>query len=332
MALSAEWDSERLRALHEMRAAPGVWQFVVRFGVQAALVAFCMMAFAESQYALYGVLALASAVWYGGLLSLSHDALHHRLTGTRLADEAIARIISWPLAWPIGVYSHVHLGHHRWAGTSFKDPERIQPTRTEYDAARPFARWYYRNQVWFNVFVAGGFGLLARLTRDAWRNRAHLPSLARAAAFDALGFLACTALWGWAAFVAGGWPLFAAAAAVWMLLERVVGGAHQLRNHAEHYGLWGTHPTRMESQYQCARDINAHWLAAWYFNHLNRHATHHALMSVPFYKLDAAHQFLRSTLTAQGLSLLEPRGYIHEVLAANRLARQGGYIPDDPRA
>ena len=171
MALSADWDDERLRALHEMRAAPGVRQFVLRFGVQVVLVALCMTAFRAGQYARYGVLALASAVWYGGLLSLSHDALHHRLTGMRLVDDAIARLISWPLAWPIGVYSRVHLGHHRWAGTSFKDPERIQPTRAEYDAATPLARWYYRNQVWFNVFVAGGFGLLARLTRDGWRNR-----------------------------------------------------------------------------------------------------------------------------------------------------------------
>ena len=330
MAALTPADKEQLRALHEMRPGPGLAQLTLRLAVQAALVASCLSAFAQSDYLRYAVLALGSAAWFGGLLSLTHDALHHRLTGIRVLDDAAARIIAWPIGWPISVYTRVHLAHHRWSGGSFNDPERIQPTRAEYDAASGLKRWYFRNQVWFNIFVAGGAGLLARLVTDAWRHRGHIPLLGRSAAADAAGFLLVTALWVAIAHSIGGWHLVAGGAGLWLLTERAVGVTHQVRNHAEHYGLWGARATHAQTQYQTARDINPSRLAAWYFNHLNRHATHHALVGVPYYNLERAHAYLRDAFARQSVPVIEARGYLAEVLAANRLARRGGFIDDQP--
>jgi len=330
MAPATSTDKAQLRMLHEMRPGPGLTQLTLRLGVQAALVTWCLSAFARSEYLQYASLAVASAVWFGGLLSLTHDALHHRLTGIRVLDDVAARAIAWPIGWPISVYTRVHLAHHRWSGGSFKDPERIQPTRAEYDAASALKRWYFRNQVWFNVFVAGGVGLLARLATDAWRHRAHIPSLGRSAAADAAGFLLVTVLWVTIAHSIGGWHLIAGGAGLWLLTERIVGVTHQVRNHAEHYGLWGARATHTQTQYQSARDINASRLAAWYFNHLNRHATHHALVGVPYYNLERAHAYLRDVFARQSVPVVEARGYLAEVLAANRLARRGGFIDDRP--
>lgn len=320
----------QLKALHEMRPGPGARQAALRIGVQIGLVAIALWAWQAARYPLFALLACASGIWYGGAMSLTHDALHHRLTGLKRVDDAIARAIAWPLGWPIGVYGRVHLIHHRWAGGSFDDPERLQPTTTEYARASWIARWYFRNQVWFNIFVAGGIGLLVRLLADAWRHRDQVPGLGRLLLIDQAGFAAITAAWAMSAYAAGGWHLLAGAALMWIAAERCTGVAHQLRNHAEHYGLWGARGSHLETQYFNARDVEAGPIAAWYFNHLNRHATHHALVGVPYYNLEAAHRYLRADFADRAVAVQPSRGYLAEVLAANRLARRGGFIVEAP--
>lgn len=317
---------DALKALHQMRPWPGAAQTALRIGGQVALVTWAMTAWSRGQWGVYASAAVLSGVWFAGVISLTHDALHRRLTGVGWLDVILARLMSWPIAWPIGVYTVVHLSHHKWAGASLRDPERIQPTMAEYAAASPLRRWYFRNQIWVSVFVTGGVGLLVRLLREAREHRGHLRHIGRATAIDGLGIAAVALVWIAAAYSTGGGQRLAGAVLLWITAERVVGIAHQLRNHAEHYGLWGTHATPMLTQYLNARDIETNRFGAWFFNHLNRHATHHALMGVPFYNLERAHHFLRADLAVPADAPPPARGYLAEVLAANRTARRGAFI------
>lgn len=319
---------DALKALHEMRPWPGAAQAALRIGGQVALVTWAMTAWSRGQWGAYAVATVLSGVWFAGVISLTHDALHRRLTGVGWLDVILARLMAWPIAWPIGIYTVVHLSHHRWAGASLRDPERIQPTMAEYAAASQRRRWYFRNQIWVSVFVTGGVGLLMRLLREAREHRGQLRHIDRAAAIDGLGIGVVLLTWIAAAYGSGGPSRLAGAALLWITAERVVGIAHQLRNHAEHYGLWGTHATPMLTQYLNARDIETNRFGAWFFNHLNRHATHHALMGVPFYNLERAHRFLRGDLAMPADAPPPARGYLAEVLAANRAARRGAFIVD----
>lgn len=320
----------RLKTLHEMRALPGILQSALRLSVQIVLVTLAVRAWQAEAYGWFALLAITGGVWFGGAISLTHDALHHRLTGIRWLDETIARVISWPLGWPIGLYSRVHLVHHRWAGGSFQDPERIQPTKTEYERASTIKRWYFRNQVWFNILIAGGFGLLARVMADASRHRDDIPGVTRQMVIDHAGIAAVTTAWVAAAYAFGGWHLLIGCTLIWIAAERCTGALHQMRNHAEHYGLWGERGSHLDTQYFNARDVDTSAIAAWYFNHLNRHATHHALIGVPYYNLEAAHHYLREGFRERHVEVRQSRGYLSEVLAANRLAREGGYIEEAP--
>jgi len=322
---------DALKALHQVRLWPGVAQAALRIGGQVGLVTWALAAFSRGEWLTYGVAATCSGVWFAGVISLTHDALHRRLTGIHWLDVVLARVMAWPIAWPIGVYTVVHLSHHRWAGSSLRDPERIQPTMAEYDRASVVRRWYFRNQIWVSVFVAGGIGLLQRLIFEAIEHRGHLRNVGRAAILDAIGITAVALLWTWAAYATGGGRMLAACAGLWLLAERAVGVAHQLRTHAEHYGLWGARKTVLLTQYSNARDIDTSRFAAWFFNHLNRHATHHALMGVPFYNLERAHIFLRAKLAQQAVQPAATRGYMAAVLDAHRTARRRQFIarPDE---
>jgi fatty acid desaturase len=82
----------------------------------------------------------------------------------------------------------------------------------------------------------------------------------------------------------------------------------------------------LQPQYLNARDIETNALTAWYVNHLNRHATHHALMGVPFYNLERAHAYLLEALARESVPVVRARGYVSAVFAANRLARSGAFI------
>ena len=317
---------QRILQLHEMRPWRGLAQTALRLGVFGLLAGLALRAFAAGDYAIYAVFALATGVWFGGAMSLTHDALHHRLTGIRTLDEIIARIISWPIAWPIGTYARVHWLHHRWSGASMRDPERLQPTQREYEAAPPFKRWYYRNQVWFNILVAGAFGMLLRLLSDVWRHREQLPGIGRTALIDAAGIAAVLGVGTALVFELGGWSLVGAVAGLWIAAERSIGVVHQVRNHAEHYGLWGARATLRQAQYRNARDIDTSPLVAWYFNQLNRHATHHVMVGVPYYKLEAAHRFLRAAFEEKQVPFERYRGYLAQVLFAHDLARRRQFI------
>ncbi len=317
---------QRILQLHEMRPWRGLAQTALRLGVFGLLAGLALRAFAAGDHAAYAVLALAAGVWFGGAMSLTHDALHRRLTGVRMLDGGIARIIAWPIAWPIGTYARVHWLHHRWSGASLQDPERLQPTQREYETAPPLKRWYYRNQIWFNVLVAGGFGMLLRLIGDVWMHRGQLPGIGRTALIDALGIASVIAAGAVIAWALGGWSLAAAAAGLWIVTERCTGVVHQVRNHAEHYGLWGARASLRQTQYRNARDIDTSALVAWYFNQLNRHATHHVMVGVPYYKLEAAHRFLRAAFEEKRVPFEQYRGYLAQLLFAHDLARRRQFI------
>jgi fatty acid desaturase len=99
-----------------------------------------------------------AGILYSFWLICTHDAAHHTLTSWVWFDEAIARLISWPMLWPFGVYSELHRLHHSWNSRDLRDPERVQWTVLEYRQATPLLRWYIHHQWWIDIFGSGRYG------------------------------------------------------------------------------------------------------------------------------------------------------------------------------
>ena len=70
-----------LRGLRGVSPWPGLLQVAVRGPLQVALWAVAWGAWVSEQPALFIASGLMAAVCFASLLSLTHDALHHRLTG-----------------------------------------------------------------------------------------------------------------------------------------------------------------------------------------------------------------------------------------------------------
>ena len=302
-----------------LRPWRGLAEVTLRLAVYAVGAGLALSAFSRGDYVRYAVLALGSGVWFAGVMSLTHGALHGRLTGRPWLDAAIARLISWPIAWPIGLYTLVHHRDHDWTGPPLDDPGRIQPTRGEYARASTLGRWYFRNQIWFDIVVSGASGLLQRLLHDVRTRAVTLPGVGRAAAIDVAGILACNAAMVAALWRSGGWELVLGGVGVWYAAERGIGFVHQTRFTAEHYRSW---------RYADARDFRVPPLVGWFLAHLNLHATHHHHRQVaPFALPEAAAALVREGRAPHGGP--HALGYLGEVLAAHRLARRADFLPDD---
>lgn len=280
---------------------------------------------ADSTPAFLGLTVLA-AIFYGSWLITTHDAIHHTLTGWAWFDELVPRLMSWPFIWFHGMYADVHKLHHKMNGDDFRDPERVQWTLEEYQAAGPLGRFYVRHQWFIGIFVLGGIGLIVDTARQAFKAARVSKTTRKQIALDLAGIIPLqVGIYSYAAAHGGvlHYLMF------WLIAERIGGGILQWRAHVEHYGLWGKGRHYFETQAYNCRNVRTTGWTSWFFNRLNYHSVHHAFPRVPFYALKEAHARFQALYgKAAGEPLVEEDFYLRTAL---RLARQPSVIGDvDP--
>ncbi len=262
---------------------------------------------AESTPAFLG-LTVVAAFCYASWLITTHDAIHHTLTGWAWFDELVPRLISYPFMWVHGMYADVHKLHHKMNGDDFRDPERIQWTHEEYQAAGSVGRWYVRHQWAVDIFFFGGIGLILDTARQAFKAAKVSKTTRKQIALD-LGCIAVLQVLIYSYATAHGGMLHYLV--FWIIAERIGGGVLQFRAHVEHYGLWGKGRHYFETQAYNCRNLDTSGFASWFFNRLNYHSVHHAFPRVPFYALAAAHQRFQDLYGKPGIEpLVQDRSYL----------------------
>lgn len=260
-------------------------------------------------------MAVVTGLFYSAVMMTTHDAIHHTLTGWYWFDEALPRLFSYFIFWPHGIYSELHLRHHRLNGRDASDPEMPTATRAQYDGAGTVGRWVIRHQWWLALFVWGGFGLILGHGRRALKVARRERRMRRLLIGDACGIAAAIGVtiavivytgvtWRYAVYL--------------MVVERVIGFCQQLRLHVEHYGLFGTHGSLIETRLYNCRNIKTNWIGRRFFNGLNFHSVHHAFPRVPFYHLAEAHARVTACCDAAGLALPTGDGYFHTLWSLAR--------------
>lgn len=265
----------------------------------------------NSEIAFWAWTAMAGVV-YALWLLCTHDAIHHTLLGRPVLEETLARIISWPMLWPVGVYSELHQLHHGWNGLDLRDPERYQSSQQEYQQASPWVRWYLRHQWVINIFVLGGMGLIVKTLMDGRRFQDTRPRLRGQLLADLLGMGIVQASLITAVMLSHHsvlhYLLF------WLCLERVIGAIAQTRAHLEHYGLWRQVGGHQLTQLYAARNLQTSPWFGWLIGGLNYHAVHHAFPGIPFNRLPEAHRRIQTVLDNHGMPAMEmEQGYLSAV-------------------
>lgn len=244
---------------------------------------------------LFGFILLVLA--YTALMVVSHDALHHTLTGIKWFDRLFPYLYTWPVLWPHATYSALHRFHHKMNGDDPRDPERLQYFKNEYERSSTAKRWYVRNQWFLHIFVWGGFGYIIQNYLVGWRFAQISPSIRRAMSIDVLGTIcSLTLIHGVACYLHCSREILI----VWLALERGVGGLLQMRALVEHYGLHGKGSHYFETQILNSRNVHTNFLGRWLFNYLCFHSVHHAFPKVPFYQLEEATQRIGSLYAQHG--------------------------------
>jgi len=297
-----------LRELKRISPWPGALHLLIRLPLQGLLWWWACQAWVAQEYGIFILATVIAGLCFASLISLSHDALHHRLTGLSWLDEFVGRLISWPIAWPIGAYKYVHLMHHQQSGNDLDDPERISPLAADW-ARSPWHRARLRNQLWLAMFITGAAGLAHNILLAVFK-RWHIPALRRAFIVDLFGIVTVIVLMGTGAFWGQGWQGLLGFLIAWFIHERLVGVLHQFRNHMEHYGLWGSLASTLDTQYISARTIKTNLIGRLFFNGLNRHAEHHFAPAIPFYKLESAHVLIARAYEQEGFANVEINGYM----------------------
>ncbi|EKU98846.1 fatty acid desaturase [Leptolyngbya sp. PCC 7375] len=289
------------------------WVGFLRFGVLGVAVIGCMtLAWTHAAGLSFWGWTVVAGVFYAFWLICTHDAIHHTLLGWPVVEETLARIISWPMLWPVGVYAELHRLHHGWNGLDLRDPERIQWTTQEYQDASPFVQWYMRHQWLIDILILGGLGIITKTLMGGRRCQDLLPRLRFQLFADFLGIgivqacliavviLSHTSIWRYLLF--------------WLCLERVVGVIAQTRAHLEHYGLWQQVGGHQLTQLYSSRNLQtSHWFS-WLMGGLNYHAVHHAFPSIPFNQLPQAYDRLQTVLEDHGMPAMElEQGYTQAV-------------------
>ncbi|MEM9264898.1 MAG: fatty acid desaturase [Cyanobacteria bacterium P01_F01_bin.13] len=278
----------------------GFWRFMVLGIVVLSCMTLAWTAHVEIGFWGWTVLA---GVFYAFWLICTHDAIHHTLLGWPIVEETLARIISWPILWPVGVYSELHRLHHGWNGLDLRDPERVQWTEKEYQQASPLVQWYMRHQWVIDIFILGGFGIIVKTLMGGRRFQDLLPRLRFQLVADLLGMgIVQACLIGVVIFSHGSvwrYLLF------WLCLERVVGVIAQTRAHLEHYGLWRQIGSHKLTQLYSSRNLQAaHWFG-WLMGGLNYHAVHHAFPGIPFDHLPEAYGRIQAVLDEHEMPAME---------------------------
>ncbi|MEM1252329.1 MAG: fatty acid desaturase [Cyanobacteria bacterium P01_H01_bin.21] len=291
---------ETVADLQSVRFWPGFW----RFSMLGTLVLSCItLAWTTEAEIGFWAWTVVAGMFYAFWLICTHDAIHHTLLGWPIIEETLARIISWPMLWPVGVYSELHRLHHGWNGLDLRDPERIQWTEKEYQEASPLVRWYMRHQWLLDVFILGGLGIVVKTLIGGRRFQELLPRLRFQLLADLLGMgivqvclitvvvLSQASVWRYLLF--------------WLCLERVIGVIAQTRAHLEHYGLWRNVGGHQLTQLYSSRNLQAgHWFS-WLIGGLNYHAVHHAFPGIQFDRLPEAYGRIETVLDEHGMPALE---------------------------
>ncbi len=297
---------------------------LLRFGIIGAyFLSWVVLAWSAERELVFLSFSVLAGLFYAFWLICTHDAVHHTLTGWKWFEEFSARLISWPMLWPYGVYSELHHLHHAWNGIELRDPERVQWTWEEYQQANPLGRWYVRHQWGLDIFVLGALGLIVKSFVNGLRFQEFCPRLRRQLLLDVTGIVIIHSILLTLVIFQGEilrYLLF------WLVLERTIGIVTQTRDHLEHYGLWGQAKGHQITQLYASRNLKTIWLVGWLMGGLNYHAVHHAFPQIPFEKLPEAGERIQQVLHARGLPLMKlGRGYIRETIS---LAHQPSVIGD----
>lgn len=301
-----------VRDLHQQYGRPG-WLRILGYG--SLSLGLCFIALAQQNLLLFVFVGIILGFIYSAFMVLTHDAIHHTLTGNKIIDEIVPRLMSWPMLWPHGTYSALHKLHHSLNGRDESDPERCHMTTVEYSKASPLKQLVARHQLLFRVLGAGGIGMIVNLLKQTRRIGRRSGGVRKQLLIDTVGIVLVNAtMYAVASYYGVALQLFL----LWFILERAVGGVQQFRAHLEHYGLWNYYPSFIESQLYNTRNFVTNPFTSFFFNGLNYHSVHHAFPSIPFYHLREAHTRIRDYCTRKNVPLKEEPGYAKVALSIIR--------------
>lgn len=292
--------------LQTTRPAPGIWRYMTSTTLFfAALFVAYNASLSDPLFYLFAALA---GIFFTASAVTTHDAIHHTLSGLKWFDEISARIVTWCVFWPHGVYSELHKLHHKMNGTDLRDPERVTYSEEEYKTAGALKKFYIRNQLWFSVFISGGIGMIVSHLARAVPFLPHSRALKRELLIDVVSIVVINGTLYTLAAQSGD---LLKAVVLYIIVERIGGGLLQFRSHIEHYGLAGKRSNYFATQLHACRNIETNSSMNWLFNSLNFHSIHHAFPKVPFYHLEEAHRRMTRLLDAEGAeSMPQSRGYL----------------------
>ncbi len=285
--------------LHQVNALIGVIRFVVIGGGFLTLVSLAWGAETAIAFVAWTVLA---GILYTFWLICTHDAVHHTLSGWAWFDELSSRLISWPMLWPFGVYSELHRLHHSWNGRNLRDPERVQWTTQEYEQAHPLLRWYVRHQWILDIFIASGIGMILKTLYKGVILRTAAPRLTWQLILDGGGMVLMQGCL--IALVLATHRSLLQYLLFWLILERTIGIGIQMRDHLEHYGLWGNHGKHHITQLYTCRNLHVLPGTGWLVGGLHYHSVHHAFPGIPFDQLPEAFRRIQAVLQKHQMPLM----------------------------
>ncbi|WP_341897507.1 fatty acid desaturase family protein [Ferrovibrio terrae] len=222
-----------------------------------------------------------------GLAILMHDAAHGLLFRTRRLNEFAGQ---WLCAFPVGtdllLYRPYHLKHHRHTQQA-DDPDLVL------SAPFPISRASLKRKVWRDITGRTGFTRRKQQIMATWGPMGAEPGLswrerwARLQQGGLVGFAIVNAVL-WAAMtVAGLWWLYPA---LWLLpLLTWYQLISRIRNIAEH-AVVPDNDDRLRNTRTTLAGVWTRLLLAPYW--VNYHLEHHLLLSLPCWKLPAAHRLL----------------------------------------
>ncbi|MFW6359970.1 MAG: fatty acid desaturase family protein [Chroococcales cyanobacterium] len=296
--------------LHSVNPWAGLFRFSVLGFISLSLVTLAWLW--SANLGMFIVTTIQAGFVYAFWLICTHDMVHQTLTGWKGFDSVFARLISYPMVWPYGIYSELHRLHHAWNGIDLRDPERVQYTQGEYEKANPIVQWYVRHQWVINILIFGGIGLIIKTFMQGICFQNTVPRLRQQILIDMAGILTVHSLMLAIAFTSGKllhYLLF------WFLLERAVGIVVQTRDSLEHYGLWGKQYNHQLTQLYTARNLKTYPVVGWLMGGLNYHSVHHAFPGIPFNQLAEAYERIEFVLQGYDLpSMTLDNGYWQSTL------------------
>jgi fatty acid desaturase len=218
-----------------------------------------------------------------GLAILMHDAAHGLLFKTRRLNEFAGQ---WLCAFPVGtdlqLYRPYHLKHHRFTQQA-DDPDLVL------SAPFPISRQSLRRKIWRDI--TGNTGLTRRKQQImmtwgeaglSWAER-----WSRLQQGGLVGFVITNALMWGAMSAIGLWWLYPA---LWLLpLLTWYQLVSRIRNIAEHAVVPDNDDPLRNTRTTYANPLARLLLAPYWVNY---HLEHHLLLSLPCWKLPAAHRVL----------------------------------------